>query len=72
MANPLDSILAGSTPRSDRGVQHKIEPAPGLVLWILRPLVWLVGVLLASSKDTKNTPEKTFFVLLLGLRLPFC
>ena len=50
----------------------KVEPAPGLVLWILRPLVWLVGILLASSKDTKNTPEKTFFVLLLGLRLPFC
>src|SRR5882672_3072931 len=46
-------------------------PDDALVRWVLCSLVWLVGVLLASPKDTKNAPEKTFFVLLFGLRLPF-
>ena len=41
--------------------------------WILRSLILLVGILLVTSKDTKNALEKTFFVLLLGLRLTvFC
>ena len=44
----------------------------GLVRWVLRSLAWLVGILifilLASPKDTKNAPEKTFF-LSLRLRL---
>src|ERR1700674_4219859 len=45
-----------------------------LVRWVLRSLAWLVGILilLASPKDTKNAPEKTFFVLSLRLRLTLC
>src|ERR1700675_62800 len=46
--------------------------ATALVRRILRSLVWLVGVLLASSKDTKYAVEKTFFVRIFGLRLTFC
>src|ERR1700730_11505723 len=44
-------------------------PDAALAGWILCPLVWLVGILLASPRDTKNAPEKTFFLLFLGLRL---
>src|SRR4029077_5743285 len=46
-------------------------PDAALAGWILCSLVWLVGILLASPKDTKNAPEKTFFLLFLRLRLTF-
>ena len=46
--------------------------ATALVRRILRSLVWLVGVLLASSKDTKYAVEKTFFVRIFGLWLTLC
>src|SRR5579872_7118330 len=43
--------------------------ATALVGWFLCFLVWLVGVLFTSPKDTKYALEKTFFLLLFGLRL---
>src|SRR5882762_3113171 len=44
-------------------------PDAALVGWILCSWVWLVGILLASPKDTKNAPEETFFLLILRLSL---
>src|ERR1700682_1590697 len=55
-------------------VMAKPPDTTDLVRWVLRSLAWLVGILilLASPKDTKNAPEKTFFVLSLRLRLTLC
>src|SRR5260370_27733294 len=49
----------------------KPPDATALVGWILCFLIWLLGVLLASPKDTKYALEKTFFLLLFRLCLTF-